>query len=295
LEQLQPLVERGVLTQVDSPSRLLPSQATQRARQAALPDADSLRARLAEALAGMPLRAERLEGFVGDVARARSGPLLAPETLRGTAASLGVQSLLFERVDARDGEPRWVALLPLRGPASGGVDAAAVRAALGPDAGSAVLLDLKGATNALYGDYLREASGLAAGAALAIVVLLALALRSAARLVQVLLPLVAAVVCVMGGLLAAGVQLTLLHLVGLLLVVAIGSNYSLLFERRAAKGSADARVLVSVLLAATTTIATFGVLAASSVPVLGMIGATVAPGVLLALVFSAALTRPAAA
>jgi predicted exporter len=47
-----------------------------------------------------------------------------------------------------------------------------------------------------------------------------------------------------------------------------------------------------VLLAAATTIATFGVLAASSVPVLGMIGSTVAPGVLLALVFSAALARP---
>lgn len=291
MQQLQPLVERGVLAQIDTPSRLLPSEATQRARQAALPDAETLRPRLAEALAGMPLRAERLEGFVEDVARARSAPLLTLEALKGTAVGFGVQSLLLERTDARAGEPRWVALLPLRGPSPAGVDAAAVRAALGQSADAALLLDLKGATNALYDDYLREASGLAAAAAVAIVALLALSLRSAAGLARVLLPLAAAVLCVMGGLLAAGVQLTLLHLIGLLLIVAIGSNYALLFERRAADEATPGRVLVSTLLAATTTIATFGVLAASSVPVLGMIGTTVAPGVLLALVFSAALAR----
>jgi predicted exporter len=292
-QQLQPLVERGVLTHVDSPSRLLPSLAAQRARQAALPAADTLRSRLAEALAGTPLRSERLEGFIDDVARARSGPLLTPEALRGTSLGVGVQSLLLERADARDGEARWIALLPLHGPAAG-IDAAAVRAALidGSGGGNALLLDLKAATHGLYGDYLREASGLAGAAALAIVALLAASLRSAARLARVLLPLVAAVLCLTGALLAAGVRLTLLHLVGLLLVVAIGSNYSLLFERRSAAGRADARVLVSLLLAAATTIATFGVLAASSVPVLGMIGATVAPGVLLALIFSAALARP---
>jgi predicted exporter len=295
LQQLDPLVDGGVLSHVDSPSRLLPSAVTQRARQAALPDAETLRARLALALAGMPLRPERLEGFVEDVARARTGPLLAPQKLAGTAVGAGVESLLLERADAAAGEPRWIALLPLRSAVPGGVDAVAVRGALGDGPGAALLLDLKGATNALYGDYLREASGLSAGAALAIVALLAVSLRSAARLARVLLPLAAAVLCTVGGLLAAGVQLTLLHLVGLLLVVAIGSNYALLFERRSPGETDDPRLLVSVLLAAATTIATFGVLAASSVPVLGMIGATVAPGALLALVFSAALTRPRAA
>ena len=48
-------------------------------------------------------------------------------------------------------------------------------------------------------------------------------------------------------------------------------------------------MLVSVALAAATTAVTFGVLGLSSVPVLGMIGRTVAPGVVLALIFSAAL------
>jgi len=93
------------------------------------------------------------------------------------------------------------------------------------------------------------------------------------------------------------VQLTLLHLVGLLLVVAVGSNYSLLFDRRSrpdpqSTAAEATRMLVSVALAAATTLLTFGVLAFSSVPVLGMIGSTVAPGVVLAFVFSAALAQP---
>lgn len=288
LARLQPLVAQGALGHVDAPSRLLPSAATQRARQAALPDADTLRARLAEALVGLPLRPERLEGFVADVQRARSGPLLTDATLQGTALALGARSMLLERTDATDGL-RWVALLPVHAAAEP-VNAAALRAAL-DGAASAVLLDLKASSDALYADYLREAAWLAAGAALAIVLLLAASLRSAARLVRVLAPLAAAVLCVTGALLAAGVQLTLLHLVGLLLVVAIGSNYALLFERRGRDTTDDARTLVSLALAAATTVVTFGVLAFSSVPVLGMIGAVVAPGVLLALLFAAALSR----
>jgi len=138
---------------------------------------------------------------------------------------------------------------------------------------------------------------LSSGAGLAIVLLLAANLRSLPRLARVVLPLAAAVLCVVGGLVAAGVQLTLLHLVGLLLVVAVGSNYSLLFDRRSRPDSEgtraeSTRMLVSVALAMATTVLTFGVLAFSSVPVLGMIGSTVAPGVILAFLFSAALAQP---
>lgn len=300
--RLEPLVRTGVLTHVDTPSRWLPSEATQRLRQAALPSADELRARLPEALSGLPLRAEKLDAFVTDIERARQEPLLTPESLAGSSLALALRALLVERDSARAGGPAWLALLPLHGPSSGAIDTAAVRAALAGDevaARSPLLLDMKAATDTLYADYLREAAGLAAGAAGTIVLLLAASLRSAARLVRVVAPLAAAVVCVVGGLVAFGVQLTLLHLVGLLLVVAVGSNYALLFDRRSRTEDDDpaaaTRMLVSVALAAATTVLTFGVLAFSSVPVLGMIGSTVAPGVALALVFSAALAPPPAA
>jgi predicted exporter len=297
--RLAPLVQQGLLSHFDTPTRWLPSEATQRARQAALPPTAELQSRLQPALQGLPLRPEKLQSFVEDVERARQGPLLTADSLAGTSLGLGLQSLLVEREAPAAGEPSWLALLPLHGVA-GAAEVTALRAALarvdstGP---TPLLLDTKSATDTMYADYLREAAWLSGGAGLAIVLLLAASLRSLSRLARVVLPLVAAVLCVIGGLVAVGVQLTLLHLVGLLLVVAVGSNYSLLFDRRgrleASESRTDAaRLLVSVALAMATTILTFGVLAFSSVPVLGMIGSTVAPGVVLAFLFSAALAPP---
>jgi predicted exporter len=297
--QLAPLLQQGLLSHFDTPTRWLPSEATQRARQAALPPAAELQSRLQQALQGLPLRPEKLQGFVEDVERARQAPLLTADSLAGTSLGLGLQSLLVEREAPAAGEPSWLALLPLHGVA-GAAEVTALRAALarvdstGP---TPLLLDTKTATDTMYADYLREAAWLSGGAGLAIVLLLAASLRSLPRLARVVLPLAAAVLCVVGGLVAAGVQLTLLHLVGLLLVVAVGSNYSLLFDQRgrlepSASRSEATRLLVSVALAMATTILTFGVLAFSSVPVLGMIGSTVAPGVVLAFLFSAALAPP---
>ena len=55
------------------------------------------------------------------------------------------------------------------------------------------------------------------------------------------------------------------------------------------------RTLASLAVANLATVIGFGVLAFSSVPVLAALGRTVAPGALLALLFSAMLSRPAAA
>ena len=66
------------------------------------------------------------------------------------------------------------------------------------------------------------------------VLLLSVSLRSARRTATVLLPLAAAVVCTAAILLVAGGRLSIFNLFGLLLVVAVGSNYCLFFERHCA-------------------------------------------------------------
>ncbi|MCY1233647.1 hypothetical protein D9M72_461980 [compost metagenome] len=84
---------------------------------------------------------------------------------------------------------------------------------------------------------------------------------------------------------------------GLLLLVAVGSNYALFFNGAAAgqPGAAHSpHTLVSLLLANLTTVAAFGLLALSSLPLLQAFGLTVGPGAILALWFSAILARPAA-
>jgi predicted exporter len=75
--------------------------------------------------------------------------------------------------------------------------------------------------------------------------------------------------------------------------VAVGSNYALFFDRRAADthlGSVPL-TLASLLVANVATVVSFGILAFSTVPVLNALGSTVAPGALLALIFSALLAR----
>ena len=85
-----------------------------------------------------------------------------------------------------------------------------------------------------------------------------------------------------------GVDFGILHLVGVLLTVAIGSNYALFFDHFRELGEADSDTLASLLLANLTTVASFALLAVSGIPVLRAIGEVVAPGALLCLVFSAA-------
>jgi predicted exporter len=280
---LEPLVAAGVIAGFDSPSRYLPSRAAQDARIAALPDADTLRARLQTALRGAPLRADRLEAFVRDVQRARGAPPLSRADFAGTAFGLALDSLFLA------GPSGWKALLPLRAPAGGPgayvIDASRVRAAL---AGSgATFLDLKSEADALYAGYLREAVALSLAGFGTIALLLGFALRSATRAGRVLAPLIATVLVTAGLLAAAGQTFNLLHLVGFLLIVAIGSNYALFFDRGLAHGEPSPRVLASLLLANLTTMVGFGVLATSSLSVLRSLGLTVALGALLALLFAA--------
>jgi predicted exporter len=287
-ERLDTLVAGGQLGGYESPARFLPSSQAQRARLASLPDAETLRTRLREALVGLPIRAERLEPFVEDTSRARSQGLVTREQVKGTALELAVDGLLFA-----DSAGRWTAMLGLRPAASGAIDAAAVRGALA-EAGvpGAMVLDLKTEVDRLYAGYFQRALVASAAGFAAIVLLLFAALRSPARVARVMAPFVASVLLVAAWHVLAGTRLTIFHLVGLLLVAAIGSNYSLFFDRMALSVEADTgRTLASLLLANVTTVTGFGILALSGIPVLKAIGSTVALGTFAALLFAAMTAR----
>jgi len=284
--RLDRLVAANRLAGYDTPARILPSLQTQRARLASLPEPAELRARLRTALAGSPLRAERVEPFVADVERARKAPPASRGDLAGTSLEAALDGMLL---GGREANAR--AIIGLSAPAGATLDTEAVRAALaGNRPTSAVLLDVKGEIDRMYGGYFQRALAMS-GVGLAVIVALLLgALRSPARVARVMAPLLAGVLVVAAGHAALGSPLTLLHLVGLLLVVAIGSNYALFFDRLAsADGPPAPRTLASLAVANATTVASFGVLAASSIPVLHALGSTVAPGALVTLLFSAML------
>ncbi len=283
--RLRALVGAGAIGGFDSPARYLPSARTQRARQALLPDAATIDANLAAAVAGLPVRPATFAPFVAQVQAARSAPLLTRADYAHTSLALALDGMLVHGADGH-----WSALLPLRAPASGAVDANRVIAALHGSDGTFV--DLGATSHELYQGYRRTATWLSLAGVAAMALLLWLALRSLRRVARVLAPLLAAVVVVSAGLVAAGVQLNLLHLIGMMLVIAVGSNYALFFDRGATRGGIAPRTLASLVFANLTAVAGFGPLLLAGVPVLTALGATVAPGALLALLFSAILSAP---
>ncbi len=274
---LRDSVARGLLAGFDVPSRYLPSAKTQAARRAALPDAATLAGNLDAAVRGLPFREGLFAPFLDAVARVRSGPPLDADALRGSALALKIDSLLI-----RDGAG-WAVLAPLRN----------VRApqALGDAARAAghQLLDLKAEANQLVNSYRDQSLRLIALGLLCITVVLAWGQRSAVRALRVLVPALAAVVLDVAILLLLGERLSLFNLVALLLVVGMGLNYALFFERPQADMAERARTQLSLVVCGATTLAAFGCLSLSKTPVLHAIGVTVALGSVLSLLLAAAL------
>jgi predicted exporter len=281
---LEDLVEKGLLASFDSASHYLPSQATQQARVDSLPDREKLSSRLSVAVQDMPIKAKIFEPFLQEVETSRKQPLLQRSDLQGTSMAMAIDAMLLQQGQ------RWSSLVPLTAPPGSDIDATQVRKAL-QDAQieNALFVDMKTESDHLYSSYMQEAIWLSLAGVLAIVALLLLALRSLKQVLAIIVPLVAAVLTVMAGLALFGQQLMILHLIGLLLIVAIGSNYALFFNPGATSAgqSISPQTYASLVFANVATVLGFGLLAFSSVPVLQAMGVTVAPGVILALVFSA--------
>lgn len=288
---LRGLMDDKIISGFNSPAFVLPSQARQHARQSAIPDTRQARQRLQRALDGLPVGIDKLQGFLSDLQAARAKKPLLRADLDGTSAALLVDSLLIHR--ASD----YLVLMPLRAldnSAEVPLDVDRVQTALQVTRLThIVVIDLLEESTSLFESYRHEVLLLSELGCLVIFALLLAALKSASRTLWVIAPLVCAVTCVTAVLLLCGTRLTILHLVGLLLVVAIGSNYALFFENsRNAETSAERRRMqISLVIANLTTVGSFGILGLSSIPVLSAIGTTVSLGALFSLVFAAILSR----
>jgi predicted exporter len=270
-ERLAPLLDAlqagGAIAGYDSPARYLPSAATQRARQARLPDTAQLREALASALEGSPLRGDVFGPFLADVAAAKAAPPLRPRDLAGTPLAGGVDGLLLQRAE---GATALVALSGLTDPAA---VARSVRA------NGAELLDLKQASESLVADYRQRVLLALALAAVLLAATVWIALRDPRRVLRVLLPMALTTLLILAVLRGSGVELNLFHLVALVLAAGLGLDYALFFEHAGDDRAEQLRTLHAVIVCSLTTLLVFALLALSSIPVLRAIGSTVAIGV----------------
>lgn len=288
LPALRRLQDQGVLDGYDLAARYLPSAATQRVRQARLPDAPALDHALQAALADTPFVGDAFGPFAGDVARARAAAPLTADDLAGTPLELAVGGLLLR------GEDHATALVSL----SGLHDPQALATALASH-GDAQLLDLKQASESLVAQWRTRLLAALAVAALLLAGTVWLALRSPRRVLRVMAPMALATLLILAVLRAAGVELNLFHLVALILAAGLGLDYALFFEHAGDHREEQLRTLHALIVCSLTTLLVFSLLALSSIPVLRAIGSTVALGVLfnfaLALLIARAPSRQAAA
>ncbi len=276
---LDTLVREKLLTGYTMAADYLPSHATQQARLAALPDPDQLRQDLPGAAQAAGFRPDALAPLLVEIAQAR---LLSPISIRDIpdkAWRLRVESLLFTQTNST------VALITLKGVTDS--KALSERAnRLAP----ALLIDLKQEIGGLVVSYRQQILLYSGIGMLLIMVLLFAHLRRIGATLRVVLPSLLGMLCTVAVLHLCSERLNLFHLVALLLVLGVGINYALFFNRAAADHVGENRVLFSLLICLVSTLIGFGALAVSSTPVLHSIGITSFCGTAFSFLFSAWLT-----
>lgn len=267
--KLRKLEQGGALDGVELPSRYLPSVATQRARQARLPDRAKLERALARASAGLPFRKGLFVPFVNDVEAAKHLPPVTPAMFESTPLGQRLSSMLVHRGS------RWLGLGTLSG-----VERPAAIAALSKSTGGRVsLLDIKSASEKLVDDYrVRILQALAVAAAL-LALTVTFALRSLRRAWHVLAPMTLATFLVLAVERLAGIEISLFHLIALILAAGLGLHYALFFERDTGDPAEQRRTLHATVVCVFSALLVFGMLVWSTIPVLRAIGLTVALGV----------------
>ncbi|MBM0104445.1 MMPL family transporter [Steroidobacter sp. S1-65] len=284
-ESLQALVAEDAIAGYDHAGRYLPTAEKQRQRQARLPEPATLRADVAAAVRDTPFRPDVFEPLLEDVERARHLRILTIEQLRDSPLGVSVDMLLTQHGD------RTTALVTF----SGVRNVAALQRFAAAAGADVTLLDTKNASETLVTHQRVKILWSLAVAAVLLAAVVTFSLRRASRVYRVLAPMALTTLLIIGILQAAGVSMTLFHLIALILAAGLGLDYALFFEHAADDPMEQRRTLHALLVCSASTLMVFALLATSTLPVLRAIGLTVSLGVVSNFVLALLLTRPSAA
>lgn len=274
VEHLQAARDQGLVDRWQAVTTLVPAPATQRERLAAWPS----RERLAEAFeaADAGFRSGAFEAFFDDLEAARAAGPISPDFWRDTPLAESIRNQLTQT------DTGWRSLIvPV-----GLEQPQALTEMLAAREAPIELLDLAAGSEAMVAAYRQEAGRNLGIAALIIIGLIALMLRSLRDTVAVVLPPAAAVLVTAAGMSLIDQGLTIVHLIGLLLVAGISLDYSLFRRAFHLDDQARARSRRAINICAVSTGGVFLVLGQSSIGMLEMLGLTVSLGILLSWLFS---------
>ncbi|WP_028492077.1 MMPL family transporter [Thioalkalivibrio sp. ALE19] len=294
-EPLEALRDAGAITGFDHPAQILPDTATQRARQAALPERDTLAEHVERAVRDHGFQAEAFTPFLDDVERSRKMDPVTPDRLPDGPLRQALEPLLLAPGEhsAAGHERAWIGQVLLRGLSDAGAVSQGLDAGAPADGAEIGLVDLRATTEAMVADFRTAALTRLALAALAVTALLWLLTRDPGRSLRIVTAVAAGLLLTTASLLLLGIELTLFHLIALMLVIGLGLDYAVFLGRPGAMEPDEARrTRRSVTLCALSTGLVFALLALSSLPVLRALGLTVALGVVFSYVAALLLARP---
>jgi predicted exporter len=277
--ELHALRDEGLLGDWRAVTQLLPSRDRQQERRQRIPESAVLAARLREAVAGTPLDADAFAPFLDAAAASRDMPPLSVDAYRGGPLASWVESRLIALDD------RWVSLVSLVGP-----DPERLPDRLASRMPEAHWIDLKTASTGLFATFRNGVLRAIGIAALLMALLLALARMRPARIAWLVATVTSALAATAMIAIVLHGQLTIIHLVALLLVFGLGLDYALFFSRTETPEDRRSTLHSVTACTASTTLA-FGILGASSVPFLHFIGTTTAVGSLVSFALAFAGSR----
>lgn len=272
---------RGRLEGFDLAARYLPSIKTQQRRHAAIPATSVLRDQLQRAIRGTAFSERAFEPFLDSAARARNFDL---QQIQSGLLRSRVQSLLVQVGD------EWVGLLPIIGEFPRDEVLARVKTAVTDQAVEVSWFDPRVELTALLNAVRERLIWLLLVCIVVVTAVVAIALRSPRLAVRVMSPVVVSLLLTAACVRMIFGPLTAFHLVALMLVLGIVTNYSVFIAARSGRlldTEDGAYTVFSLMIASATTVAVFGALALSGIRVVAAVGYTVVVGIIVGLTWLA--------
>lgn len=267
---LSELKKNNISRHVFAVTDFIPSKKTQHIYQQQLPDEITLKNNLKEALTGLPFKQNFFNPFLEDIKKSNNLPPINIEKILASPLGKNLQQDLFFKNN------EWISIVRLAG--VNNEQALFDWLKNNPDA-QPYYLNLREATSSLMSDYQQTALyRLLLGSF--IITFILFFVRPYHRVSIILLPIALAVLLSASIQVLLGTHLTLFHILALLLVIGIGLDYSLFFDRSWTSKEDYLHRLHGIFISAASTLITFGILSFSDIPVLSALGQTVTFGVL---------------
>ena len=271
LEQLQELKQNQIVENIIAITQVLPSTTKQKQRQLKIPAMEELKINFNSAIENSPFRVQAFEPFFEEVNAARNQSYISEDVLAQTSLRTILQQSLVKT------DSGWFSIVRLQGVSS----EKEIMAWLDDNAElKPYHLQLKQAANSLLESYRDATVKRISIALLVLVILIWFGMKNFWNTMRIMAPVGLGVFSALMAPLILEQGLTVFHLLAALLVIGMGLDYSLFFNRKETLEGESIQSFHAISVSMLTTAIVFSVLAISSIPVLSAMGIVIMTGVI---------------